>query len=991
MPSVEQISAFEDSIEQGIDAEIKDLTSRNAQKSETLRSLKALIMSEIQKDQDEEQGGTQKISDDLKITSEELKTIFEEISQKNPEISAEMDFNSFAGLFPYSSMFSPTETKKITAKEKAQRDLLQDLDIYDSEISVEELLLKEGKSLWGVVRQDDTLFKELKNIFTPEQLSKTFEKGGGNLWQAVEDKKITFGELKEFFTAEQLSRSLEHGGKNLWWAVVNEKIIFSELKEFFTAEQLSKTFEDGAYALWQAVSYQEIAFTELKEYFTPEQLSKSFKDGGHKLWWAVVTEKITFTELKEFFTPEQLSKTFEERGYALWQAVSHQEITFTELKKYFTSDQLSRSFELDQFSGGFETGGLSFWFTVETQKITFTELKEFFTPEQLSKSFEDGAYIFWKLIKDGVIPLSEIMDYFILPKSLESSFEPIDFAKIVKQAKTPEEKEYLSKISPLKTSEYLEEKLQKDSYKKFSSPLVGSIKTKFGKDGGDFSATEYNELMRTINHLHDSSASTNNEIRKEMVENIAPTHLYNLLIHGRQELFTSTSTFVNHILPKILRGIESKGGLSNYLKAVDPQQKNTPFFIEVFARYGKIQDILKYFEKEEDVKNLSESLLSFDISSGDFNYDAPLTALRILNFLQKDAQNKEQNQKFIATVEGVLLGKIKNSSGKLQKIYALLGTLYKNSNGSEISGNHANAFSQINSPQAEKLGYFNEIPKSKLFTPEKRDGKEVFVHRHFQVFLEGGDGDGKRSRESMATIIANTAKSKRNRYLQSGFKIDNGLTNRLNKREKNEEKLENNDRVFVLYKEKKEGGKTYRTEVILSNVMSSRDPQMTPNLRQYLLQMPEKTENPDGEISEKKSVKNIHSISYRGHSTYVQEVSRLFGRMREEKPEIFDELVAGFWGSCGATSSLKEFQKGLGMMPPSVATSGTGTSDVNSPVIGKFLDSTQKINSVLNWGEFNQDIEDSNLSQLSKFKDYEFPQKNIGAQFISAISSILEK
>ncbi|MBT3864446.1 hypothetical protein HOE67_03965 [Candidatus Peregrinibacteria bacterium] len=98
----EQIDAFEDQIEQSLDYSIEELSRLDEEKAEALKALKSSILDKIKLDRDEY--GEFRYSEDLQITDEELKSIYKELQEANPQIFEENeireydDFKEFLGM-----------------------------------------------------------------------------------------------------------------------------------------------------------------------------------------------------------------------------------------------------------------------------------------------------------------------------------------------------------------------------------------------------------------------------------------------------------------------------------------------------------------------------------------------------------------------------------------------------------------------------------------------------------------------------------------------------------------------------------------------------------------------------------------------------------------------------------------------------------------------------------------------------------------------------
>ena len=105
--SPEQVTAFEKQVERSIDLQIDQLRELDSKKSKALQSLKSNILDQIKQEREDDPSTPEKeekYSADLRLTEDELKSVFEEIKKENSQLFSEngidsfWEFRSFIGL-----------------------------------------------------------------------------------------------------------------------------------------------------------------------------------------------------------------------------------------------------------------------------------------------------------------------------------------------------------------------------------------------------------------------------------------------------------------------------------------------------------------------------------------------------------------------------------------------------------------------------------------------------------------------------------------------------------------------------------------------------------------------------------------------------------------------------------------------------------------------------------------------------------------------------
>ncbi len=438
--------------------------------------------------------------------------------------------------------------------------------------------------------------------------------------------------------------------------------------------------------------------------------------------------------------------------------------------------------------------------------------------------------------------------------------------------------------------------------------------------------TQYNVLMRVINNLH---AAEYTKWRQVLLEKMTALHRYWLSVYGASEVFTSTSSYVNYILPTLFQDISAhKEGLTGYLNKVDPNRKGLGTLVLIVTRYDKLQEFLKYAK----IDNPSELLLQL-LGSLQLTVDHAQAVIKILlaNFDARQQANLEQ---------------------------ALFNTFKKASSGSDellkrkirtLASLYAGRQQAIVSSDPQVQAWFKEsLQKEQVYIPAQLDfdalyskEEDGFVHRQIWFFMEGGDKDGIKSRWSAAAHLKK-AGFKQREVIQVGKGADK--------------------QVFVF--EKKSGGK--RAVVFLSPVLSSNIKAVSQEERSFLQDI---LLNQD-----------VHAIAYRGHSTYVPEFASLLKSFDLKKSKRLNLSLVNL-GSCGGALSIETVQDALPKAVSAwIATEGTGSTSINDPLYVALLDEILKIRNeqALNFVDFeNKMLKQFGSNRL--FKSYKLPHKNFPA------------
>ncbi len=446
----------------------------------------------------------------------------------------------------------------------------------------------------------------------------------------------------------------------------------------------------------------------------------------------------------------------------------------------------------------------------------------------------------------------------------------------------------------------------------------------------------YNILMRIINHLH---APEHTKWRQVILKNMSALHRYWLSIYGVSEVFTSTSSYVNYILPIIFEDIRlSKGGVDVYLKKVDPDLSGLGTFILVIARYNKLDEFLA-ISKLDNPNYLLKQLLN-----GKISVDNAQAIVKLLFYVG----SSDKYSKHLKSMELELYKSFKkaenNSDTILARKLSSLASLYW----------HAFSAKSL-TKDPELLAWFAEsVRKENVLIPDKLHAQDLFdmeggnfVHRQVWFFFEGGDKDGIKSRWSAAAHLK-----------KAGFEKIKTV------RSKTQQTA---DDSLLVYR-KKEGNKI--VELWLSPIIRIDDLKMSYDLSKVL----------SGDLLELLQAGKVKGLAYRGHSTYVPDMAALLKKIKIPKSSRINFFNLG---SCGGASSI-ELLSGALPMPISawIATESTGSSDINDKIFVSLLEEIVKLDpddgDILDFIEFEKKLR-RHFAGNKLYHSYKMPYSNFPA------------
>ncbi len=361
---------------------------------------------------------------------------------------------------------------------------------------------------------------------------------------------------------------------------------------------------------------------------------------------------------------------------------------------------------------------------------------------------------------------------------------------------------------PLLHAGYLEMNYNSTTNEEINATINGMKTFVLNYLADSYDPVKYNKVIRIINHLHPHKLS---KYRGEIIDLLSLKQRYTLSVYGAEELFTSTSTYVNYLFPAIMKDVE-KLGIKQYLERVDKEGILLGKFFKVAARYGKLEQLFNGLSLD-DVANITEHIL------GRMSADNALTMVEIFK-LFKDKP---------ADIEKLLI-----DLHKLDKHFQDSGdTIRKRMLETTASLIYHSSIKNYDL-QNEKLKLWlkSSAGRERLFIPDKITFNKLYlqegdkmVHRQLWLFFEGGDKDGVRSRWSAVS-----------RLKKAGFKFKT---------------LRDDVRLAT----KTRGDKV--VEIYLSNIISVEDVISSPAILDLM----------------SGADKKFQVLTYRGHSTYIPKFS----------------------------------------------------------------------------------------------------------------------
>ncbi len=579
--------------------------------------------------------------------------------------------------------------------------------------------------------------------------------------------------------------------------------------------------------------------------------------------------------------------------------------------------------------------GAGFLFKDENLEIVRQAVPEF---EKLIKQFsDDEKIVFWP----NYILQEDIAKFLLKEKENSALHESVD-AKVVAEAASllSNQKDYVlgkqaSYIKKIWGEEFYKDVLKLTLSKnpedltifiedesvpeKIKLELIGALveasKDMYFKDKLPYQM--YNKWIRAINALHLAKYT---KFRGEIIKNMGPAHRFYLAAGGLSEMFTSTSTYANYLLPAIAQDIQKAGSITAYLKLTKGKGEFTSL-IHAFSRYGKLDEFLR-------ISNAQAASLIKEILESKYG----TAAEQVQSVLEMiDYYYKNKNFDELRKIEELLFNLRKNEYAKTTQIIASLYlTRYKKL--ASANPKVKNWF--LESYEKEKIQFPDTIEFDQLYSKE---GNE-YVHRQIWFFFEGGDKDGIKSRWSAIS-----------RLKSAGFVL----------RELNGNKTQNDKiYIFTLQKDNK------KVEIILSPIINVRlleNEEYINKISKYIIPFS----------------KNTHLISYRGHSTYVPDFSYSLPKFLGKKVEA--QMV--YLGSCGGVLSIEKLSYAFEDMPNYwFATEAVGSTSVNDPLLAQLAKHILNIkhNEKFSFKEFKNKLPSYLLSN-PKFQSYKLPHENLAA------------
>ncbi len=455
---------------------------------------------------------------------------------------------------------------------------------------------------------------------------------------------------------------------------------------------------------------------------------------------------------------------------------------------------------------------------------------------------------------------------------------------------------------------------------------------RMGKEYSIIATIEYNSLIRIINNLHHAGHSV---WRQKILDLLNPKQRYYLSVFGKEEIFTSTSSYVNYILPSIFKDIKTHGSLDDYLDKMDKSRKHLGDFVLIVTRYGKLNELLEisksgildlfgYLLNSNIGVEHAQALIALSNYAASFDTDKDLLAKmeelmykRYSYFLaQKDYLSAEK----LSTIASLYLA----SAGKVQSKSEEVSKWLKDSS----------ARQDIKIPQEI---YFQDL--------YQKEGNN-WVHRELWFFAESGDLDGIRSRYSAFEHLK-----------KASFKAEYlSVSNSKDKKD------------ILIVMSRQIGNK--RVEVFLSPILDTKT--LLKDLK-----APGKLLGTRvlGYLADNK----FSVLTYRGHSTFVPMISELLKAL-----DLAQDMHLSMFnlGSCGGLSSISKISEALPNMPVAwIATQATGSARVNDAIYSKMLLKVLELNpgESINFKSFKKELEEGRLGKDRAFKSYRLPHENLPA------------
>ena len=215
-------------------------------------------------------------------------------------------------------------------------------------------------------------------------------------------------------------------------------------------------------------------------------------------------------------------------------------------------------------------------------------------------------------------------------------------------------------------------------------------------------------IGRTLNDLHDET----DEVRFASIKDMSADELYNLMIFGREEVYTSTYLGVFDRFMDRLK----EGGHDSVFDVADPAYASSvAIFLEQASEFGKLDEALSIIPADK-WENIKEQFAS-RIESGKLS---SMAAFAEIIHKTTDPAVKQELEQF-------LLEKFENSPpGNLKDTYGVIISYYNELSGQEVI--------PLEDAERYDVETMNNLSKDDIYGD---DG----IHRQLVVFTEDDDGE----------------------------------------------------------------------------------------------------------------------------------------------------------------------------------------------------------------------------------------------------------
>lgn len=669
---------------------------------------------------------------------------------------------------------------------------------------------------------------------------------------------------------------------------------------------------------------------------------------------------------------EHLLNSFQKESGRFWSLIGkYSDDSFHRrlLKKLF----MDHAFE-DHLDAVLKSGGATFWDLLSNNQIEAEYIKALFSETKLKKrllaSLVHGGPSFWEVVSRGLINKDHIRQLFNDPELRIHLFTSLVFnAKIFFQGIKNNKIDVLL-LSRLTSEDFDTEIVFMSKHLTVSeifmpaALVIGEIfenkKMPKGFRSGIpkifkklVSHKRFNEAMRFVNLFHHDNL--HKDLRKDMLQSISVSELLNLVDGGVDEIFTSTSSFLSHILPIIFNEIKKEGGFNDFVakQGLENQDKQLLSLLEVISRHGYfqtfIQHSVKRVEDAQTVKQILLKVMSQAVSSKDIT-----TLLTTMVGIQKLSYpgGPLANYSFLKQdMEDALKFNFNNENNtKKRNAVAILSKLYIDN----VDRVDAEKFSDsLPTDMKNKIQEIGGRINSRFEFKGSEISQEIkggLTHGHFTLCVEGGDRDGEIScRTTINEIMAIPGSTK----TETSIGVD-GV------------------KATVTKIENKRG--PTKTVSYFVTLKKSQIEKMLPEVIDFV-----------GEEG-----LQVNSFAYRGHSTYVPDVKLALEKTNVELLNtVFQDMKILFLGSCGGTSAVEIFQDFFESIEWVYATSQTGTTDVNNPAMFTMLQTISKLKTSDVWTAKQWERETlARVKNPSKFAGYQFPHNNFAAMVARLVKQV---